>query len=591
MNKEKLRERLDKIKAALGKISKKIWIIIGVCLAVMIGVIIFLIWSNQNKPYAVLIDQANNEEFSSVLTWLQDQGITDYKTEGSSAILVPSSQAVMLKARLLQQQYSSANLSSGVYFERVGALSTQTDREMASKKDLESQLNAVIRSFSGVLDATVIINLGEDNGYVLYKNNVVDASASVKVTMQQGKLLSREQASAIRNYVAHAVPELDVDNVYLTDSIGNTYSDFSAGNSQSDSILKLQVEEEIRNRLQTQITQALAKVYGGEENVAVVVTPTVELGNKTVFTHDVQLPPFAQDGSTGGRGIIGSEYWVYQFITPNEGAVGGVVGTTTNSDLPTYVEPGEAQAELQRILEEEANRIYDNSYTDTEMIVHCATLTDLSVAVWVNGGVYDDPSMINQDNVRNWTAAAAHIVPVLTDEMTQEEYLNWKIWVNTDPFVTTDEPDPGPLEPGEPGTILGLPYWVFIAAGVGLLVFVAVIVVVLVLRRRKRRKEEAERKELIEAMMAAAPLGQVVEINEAGQPVYVDAAVVAAAAEAGEELRLDEDGKPMSSSYVMELHTERSMELRQSIRDFVDENMEVAAQLLKGWMREDADNG
>ena len=591
MNKETLRERLEKVRAALGKISKKIWIIIGVCLAAVIGVIIFLVWSNQNKPYAVLIDQANNEEFSSVLNWLQDQGITDYKTEGSSAILVPSGQAVMLKARLLQQQYSTANLSSSVYFERVGALSTQADRDMASKEDVENGLAAVIRQFSGVLSASVDVNFGEDNGYVLYKNNVVDASASVMLTMQQGRLLSADQANAIRNYVAHAVPNLKVDNVFLTDTIGNTYSDFSAGNSQSDSILKLQVEEEISNRMRTQITQALAKVYGGEKNVTVVVNPTVELGNKTVNTHEVQLPEFAQDGSTGGRGVIGSEYWVYQFRTNDEYATGGVVGTTTNAELPTYVEPGQAQAELQGILEEEVNRIYDNTTVDTEMVVHCATLTDVSVAIWVNGGLYDDPSQINADNVRNWAAAAAHIEPTLTDEMTREEYLNWKIWVNTDPFVPQDvEPGPGGEEP-LPGTIWGIPYFVFIAAGAGLLAFVVVLVVLLVLRGKKRKQEETERQARISEMMAEAPLGQVVGLNEAGEPVYVDAAMVAAAAEAGEELRLDEDGNPVTSSYVMDLHTERSMELRQSIRDFVDENMEVAAQLLKGWMREDADNG
>ena len=584
MNKEKLKGYLEKVKTTLGKISRKIWIIIGVCLVLIVGVIIFLVWSYHSRPYSILIDGANNEEFSSVLTWLQDQGITDYKTEGSSAILVPSNQAVMLKARLLQQQYSSTNASPSLYFERVGALSTMFDREMASKEDLENQLKQVIRSFTGVLDATVTINLGEDNGYVLYKNNVVNASASVKVTMQQGKLLSSEQAKAIRNYVAHAVPELDVDDVFLTDSIGNTYSDFSAGNSQSDSVLMLQVKEELENRIRTQISQALAKVYLGEENVAVVPNVTIELGNKTINTHEVKLPEFAQDGSTGGRGLIGSEYYIYQFITPDEGAVGGVVGTTTNSELPTYVEPGEAQAELQRILEEEASRIYDNSYEDVQMIIHCATVSDVSVAVWVNGGVFEDPSMINADNIRNWAAAAAHIEPMLTDEMTREEYLNWKIWVNTDPFATPPEVEPEPEPPVQPGTIWGVPYFVFIAAGVGLMVFVLVLVLILVLRGRKKKKEEAERQELIEAMIAAAPPGQVVEIGEDGQPFYVDVA-------AANEIELDEEGNPVTGANVMDLHTEKSMELRQSIRDFVDENMEVAALLLKSWMKGSGENG
>ena len=580
MNKEKLMGYLDKAKTTLGKISRKIWIIIGICLAAVVLGVILLVWSHNNRPYAVLIDQANDEEFASVLTWLQDQGVTDYKTEGSSTILVPAGQATTLKARLLQQQYSTANLSSSVYFERVGALSTQRDREEASKEDIERGLEAVIRQFSGVLSAKVVVNFGEDNGYVLYKDNVVDASASIQLTMQEGKLLSREQANAIRNYVAHAIPNLKVDNVFLTDTVGNTYSDFSGASAESDSILMLQVKEDLENRLRTQIVRALGKVAGGEENVAVVPNITIELGDKTINTHDVKLPESALGDDFDGRGIIGSEYWVFQFVTPDEGAVGGVVGTTTNADLPTYVEPGEAQAELQRILEEEANRIYDNSYEDVQMIVHCATVADVSLAVWINGGAYKDPADIpSDDTIRAWAAAAANIQPTLTDEVTREEYLNWKISVATNPFASQDEE---PVDTTQPGTIWGIPYWVFIAAGVGLLVFVIVLTLILVLRGKKRKKEEAERQALIETMMAAAEPGQIVQIGEDGQPIYV---------EVGGEPELDEEGNPVTGANVMDLHTERSMELRQSIRDFVDENMEVAALLLKSWMKEGGENG
>ena len=53
----------------------------------------------------------------------------------------------------------------------------------------------------------------------------------------------------------------------------------------------------------------------------------------------------------------------------------------------------------------------------------------------------------------------------------------------------------------------------------------------------------------------------------------------------------DKDGNPVAGANVMDLHTEQSMELRQNIRDFVDENMEVAALLLKSWMKEGGDNG
>ena len=98
MNKEKLQGYFEQVKMALGKISKKIWIIIGVTVAALaIGIVIFL----NTRPYATLIAGATNEEAGAVLSWLQEQGITNYRMEGTGTILVPEGQAASLKARLL----------------------------------------------------------------------------------------------------------------------------------------------------------------------------------------------------------------------------------------------------------------------------------------------------------------------------------------------------------------------------------------------------------------------------------------------------------------------------------------------------------
>ena len=244
------------------------------------------------------------------------------------------------------------------------------------------------------------------------------------------------------------------------------------------------------------------------------------------------------------------------------------------------MEEGEAEANLQGILDEEANRIYDNTTTDTEMIIHCGTVEDVSIAVWINGRAIERAGSFDYDDTREYIAAAANIVPNLVDEVTREEYLNWKIALRTDPFVEQESNEPGADDPNaQPGTIWGIPYWVFIAAGVGLVLFVLVLVLILVLRGKKRKKQEAEQKAMEELLSTAMP-GKAIEIGEDGQPIIVDAPV-----------EVDEDGNPVAGANVMDLHTEQSMELRQNIRDFVDENMEVAALLLKSWMKEDGENG
>lgn len=573
MNKEKLKGYLDKVKTALGKVSKKIWILLAVIVVVAVAAVILLY---NNRPYAVLIDGASNEETATVMSWLADQGITDYRMEGTGTILVPRSQAAGLKASLLQEQYSTNNSSFSGYFERVGALSTQYDRRVAKLESLTEGIRSTIRQFPGVRDADVWINEGEERGYVLDTNKVVNASAGVLLTMEKGKMLESGQANAIRNYIAHSVAGLDPADVDIRDTIGNDYNSVigSSGNATTDSALKLQLEQEWSNRIRTSIMNFLTDIYG-EGNVTALVNCQVELGNKTINRHEVELPEFAQTGETGGRGIIGSEFYAYTFGTADDGAVGGVVGTGTNAEIPINVEPGEAQAELQRIMDEEANRIYDNTTTDTEMIVHCGTLTDVTASVAINTrGANGETIPVDVEEIRGVVANGAGIIPVVTETMTAEEYLSARISVLATPFNQPVEPDP---EPNPPGTILGIPYWVFIAAGAGLLLFAILLTVILLLRRKKRKKLEAEQR-AVEELMAASMPGATVELDENGQPVVVPA-------------QLDENGNPVAGANVMDLHTERSMELRQNIRDYVDENMEVAALLIKSWLKEDVDNG
>lgn len=549
----------EKVKEALGKVSKKIWIIIGVTLAALIiGIVIFL----NTRPYAPLISGATEEEAGAVLSWLQEQGFTDYRVEGSGTVKVPESQVSGLKARLLVDQYSQANASPTGYFEQVSALSTQADRERAWLVDARSRMERTISQFPGVRSVTVDLDLGEDQLYVLDSSKRVEATASVLLTMQKGKTLTSGQANAIRNYVANSVAGLDVESVSIGDTEGNDYSGQvdSAGVAAASSALKLQLERQIGADFEKKILQGYVPIYG-EDNVSVIVNVEVELGDKTINDYKVTLPDFALDGETGGRGIIGKQFYTYQFLTPDEAAVGGVVGTPSNSELPTYVEPEDAEAELQGILEEQHQTEYDNSKTQTQMIITAGTISKVTATIGIDAK--DCPNADVDTILKGAASAIGLVAPLeLDDGMTELQYLSRYITVIHDEFN-----EPEPLPPAPSGwEALGIPLWVVIAAGAGLLLFAIVLTIILLLRGKKRKKQEAEQRAVEELLATAMP-----QQTEDG-------------------VQLDENGEPVGAD-VMDLHTERSMELRQSIRDYVDENMEVAALLIKSWLKEDGDNG
>ena len=63
------------------------------------------------------------------------------------------------------------------------------------------------------------------------------------------------------------------------------------------------------------------------------------------------------------------------------------------------------------------------------------------------------------------------------------------------------------------------------------------------------------------------------------------AAEAEAAAEAAANALIMTQATPQQSN-IMEMQTEKSMELRQDIRKFAEENPEIAAQMVKNWLRE-----
>ena len=108
--------------------------------------------------------------------------------------------------------------------------------------------------------------------------------------------------------------------------------------------------------------------------------------------------------------------------------------------------------------------------------------------------------------------------------------------------------------------------WILYAAIGGLVLFVVLLIVILVLARPRRKKRLEEQQALEEEMMAA-------------QAAAEAAAIIAAA-------------PPTGGADIMEVNTEKSMELRKSVRQFAQNNPEIAAQMVKAWLKgEDVGGG
>ncbi|MBR2927933.1 MAG: flagellar M-ring protein FliF [Oscillospiraceae bacterium] len=543
---EKLKGYWEKAKGLLQKVSKKVYIALAVLLVAALAFVIYL----NSRPYEVLFADLSASEMTSILSYLEENGITKYQVEDSDTILVPREQEAALKAKLVQQGYG---LSGFAYTSSsaTGILSTESERKASQLKDLEGKLSAVVRSFDGVKDAVVNINPGDDQDYVLDFSATMEATAAVVLEMKDGATLKTEQAQAIRDLVAHSVKGLSIDYVSITDTYGNTYSAAGDDVDVDSSALKMRLEEEQENKIRTEVLQVLIPWYG-RDNVKVAVNCTVDVSQVVEDSTEVYLPEWADDGSTNGRGIVGSRVYNYVYVRDGEETEGGVVGSTTNADIPEYVEDLPELNGTEDEVQLSGQTDYDNSRSEKHIIRTAGYLTDCSISVSINSTT---AGVVDVNAVRTHVARAAGITGSV-DETTGQEYLGDKVSVIAQPFYDPDANEP------IPGSSVEM--WMIYAAAGGLLLFLLILVLILVLRRKKKKKraeEEAQRQaefDMAEFLKAAAD-SQMANSNGAGAD-------------------------------VMNIQSERSIELRHDIRKFAEDNPEIAAQMLRTWLRGDDDD-
>ncbi len=548
---EKAKQTMSKVKTTLKSVSKKVRILLVAVLLVTAAVVVGIAIHNANRPYTVLFTGLSTEDMSAVQSFLDTNGVTNYRVENSNTITVPETQEPEIRALLVQEKYPTSGFGYERYLDNIGTLSSNSDREILMLYDLQDRLGATIRCIKGVKEATVFITESEDNRYILDDDAVIDATATVMVEMQDGGDLPEELAESIRSMVSTAVQGLSFDNITVGDTNGNTYSGEGGTISAKDaSQLKLALEAQVNDELRRNIMQVLIPLFGAE-NLRVTVSSTVDVSRTYNDETTYEEPEWAADGSTNGEGIIGKKIWDNGIIFGENETAGGTVGTSTNADLNEYVEeyaPDGSERELAS--SGEIDYTVDTFHEQRESAG--GVVTDVMVSVSIDEDVGERADVTA---LRAHVARAARIDPEL-------EARNISILIG--PFYQDEEDG----QDGEetPAEINGLPNWVFFSLLIGIALFIILLVAIILLRHNAKLRAKREAEELAEQERQRA---------------------AAAAA-----LLAESTPPPAQGADIMDLHSERSMELRMNVRQFAEENPEICAQMVKAWLKGgDDENG
>lgn len=528
-----MKERLDQLKAVVSKLDNKMKkIILAGAGGLILFAIVVALLLNRNRGFEVLFSGLSTEEAQQIIGKLQESEI-DYQYTNNGEILVPSNVLDQTRANLALEGYPKNGFAYQVFTENAGLMTTDSDKARYALYDLQNRMGATIMLFDGVRDAHVTIALGEERKYVLSDDNVQQTTAHAVLNMEDGGSPTVEQALAVQRLVASGVPGLDPENVAVFDGNGNDVST----SEQDKKSLTSQDTEEIAKIIEGQITAKVLHVltpFYGEGNVR--VSTKAQINMETLIRETITYNTPEKIDPNDKTGILSHDQGSVEISGTREAVNGGVAGAESNADtsVPEYNTGGDEDE-----VEGYGARTYDREFLVNQIKeqgqVTPGALEDLSVAVAINGESYGSLTI---DDLRSLVGNAAGIAE--TDWVSKISVVSGRFYEEVDNSDSTDTDSIFKK-------MASSPIFFIVLAVVLILLIVAAVLLVLNSKSKKKKKKAEEEAQAAEA---AAIAEQMASFNPE----------------------------------LINMQNDRGMELKQNIRDFTEENPEIAAQLLKTWL-------
>ena len=303
------------------KLTKQQKFIIGVAIVGIVAFVIFLVVYTEKKDalskYETLFDSLSSEDAAKVVEQLEKDNIP-YEILDKNVIKVPKN--VVYKERIAIASLGIPK-NNGVGFElfdkqEFGA--TSFDQNVKYLRAIEGELSRTINSLAPIENASVSLALPKETLFVEKKG---EPTASVMVTLVEGRKLSSKQIRGIKNLVSAAVPHLTSANVMLIDNDGETLGDDDEMAQMGElSTVQQNFKTKEEKKKQRKIIEVVSPFVGGEQKVVAQVTIEFDFSikNSTSESYDPENVVRSEQVSEEKRD--GS--------TPAE--VGGVPGTVSN---------------------------------------------------------------------------------------------------------------------------------------------------------------------------------------------------------------------------------------------------------------------
>ena len=222
-------------------------------LAALTAVAAVVVFASMREPnMTTLYASASDADKSKIYEALKNMGMSVELDPATGEVLIPTNDYHQARISLAAQglpEYASNG------FEEIDNLPLGVSRSvetMKLKKVQENELSRSIAEISSVQAARVHLALPEKSVFI---RNQTAPTASVFVTLKNGRQLDQTQVRAITNLIASSVPGMSQDGVSIIDQSGRllSYSPDNPNEVMADSQLayRMRLESIYRSRIQS----------------------------------------------------------------------------------------------------------------------------------------------------------------------------------------------------------------------------------------------------------------------------------------------------------------------------------------------------
>mgnify|MGYP002624013691 CR=1 FL=1 len=538
---ERLKAILDRIKEWWNRFTnKQKTMIIAVCAGALVTLAILIMVFSQPK-YVILVTADDTVEAAEIRDLLEDNSI-DYKL---------SEDALVFRVREAQQQNARLLLaSSGVQaddytIDKVTDSSfttTESDKQKKYVAYMEKQLEADLATIETINSARITLHVPEDDGTLLASQE--QSTASILLDLKDPENFTEDNAAFVAKIISAALGNDTTEGIVIMDSRGNMLyageETTGIGIASTQLTLKQKAEAAVRSTVRNVILGT--NMY---DNVEVGTNLAMDFStiDDTVHTYT------PVDG--GSQGVLSEQR---SYSSDSTGGETGVPGTDSNDDT-TYVTQ-DTESYSQSVSEEEYHYLPNERITTTNT----------------------PPGTIDYDS-SSISVSAINYVVMKQDDYKADDHdgLSWSEYklANTEPVDVTETIDAATLSRlqnlvanatgiNSENITVGLfeQNIYFDSEGLNisltdLLQIILILVILALLAFVIIRSFRSERQEEVEEEPEELSVEQLLE----SQPEDVEAL---------ENIEMDEGS-----------------ETKHLIEEFVEQNPEAAANLLRNWLNDD----